>query len=481
MFGTMRVVAMDFHELRDAVFAEKPMLRHVIERQGNLSLFDYFAKSIVSPVVVPKDRQTELLGVLREIIARLVDPLVADTAIEQLRQHYYVSTADHHGPLGHPFFVNSHLAQSIANQAHGLSCIVVLSCGGISLNNSSFPRGLLLHTRTLTEERLPLWSLKDRHHPVYGLPAYTRDHIHELREKIIRLPLPIRDRHCLLSLTDEVYGAPPVFSYQWFAEQSTYTNYHLWKRIPGQEDMHLLHLEQEDIVAELLCRYHLADETLVHTLILTKDGLDAFEQYFNGIRGAFSTTESRGTFLFWGIHDGQRVALYRRGERLVSRDATIDLPIEPESVSQALRTKTIMPSMALTFIVLSFYYGLRSGGGFSQINYLTEMKTAYDKVLNHMGGNQAEKEGLARIDTTYFCGEFVFSTLKNLEKTVHATSIDLVLYGDGATAANLQALARSCTLAEGIDQMMPEFYKIITGKWPSISAPAFPYASCLYA
>ena len=135
---------MNFQELTEAVFLHSPILKKVLSEKGHLPLRDYFEENTNSSSTINPERQNELVSVIKKMITEVIDPDIAEAAITQLRNQYYVSTADHHGPITHPFFVNSHLAQSIANTQSHLNNIFVFSCGGISLNNSSFPRGILL-------------------------------------------------------------------------------------------------------------------------------------------------------------------------------------------------------------------------------------------------------------------------------------------------------------------------------------------------
>ena len=62
-----------------------------------------------------------------------------------------------------------------------------------------------------------------------------------------------------------------------------------------------------------------------------------------------------------------------------------------EALAAALRKRELMPTMALCFIVLSFYYGLRCGGGFLQPNYLTQLKEAYARFLTEIKAENSEK------------------------------------------------------------------------------------------
>ncbi len=263
---------------------------------------------------------------------------------------------------------------------------------------------------------------------------------------------------------------PRVFEYEWYGDQVTRTNYALWKKIPGQKDTNLVYLEQESIANALLLNYHMNDDTLLTKLLTDERYLNAFEKYFDGIRGAFSSEENRGTVLFWAIRDHERKKLTRTGTTLRSEDGTYEISLTKKTIAHALEKKELMPSMALTFIILSFYYGLTCGGGFSQVNYLTRMKDAYLKLLEEMG-HPEELPQVTSIKTDFFCGEFVFATMSNKKRTAHASSTDLIMYGGEETGNQLHELAKICTLASAVDEMMPEYYKILYGKETDLVPP----------
>lgn len=469
---------MDFLKLKKEVLEKTPYLRQTLEKKGDTTLLAYFEESLKFSNPVPSERQEELLQVVKEMIEKLINYEVADNAMKQLQKHYYASTADHHGPITHPFFVNSHLAQSFANKKNLLNTIFVFSCGGISLNNSSFPRGILFHNEKLEKKRLRFASLKNKHHPVFGFPAYTKSKL-EIRLKHEYATLPPEETKRLQPIIDPLYQNEKVYSYSWYSDQISQTNYRLWKKIPGQENVNLIYLEQENIAAQLLLTYHLKKETLITRLLTDESTLEAFELYFDGIQGAFSTTENRGTTLFWAIHKGKRTQLKRKKNILESTDGSYQIELTPKSLTEALQKKELMPSMALSFIVLSFYHGLTCGGGFLQVNYATEMKEAYLRFLKKID-EETEQKLVSPIKTDYFCGEFVFATIGNKNRTAHASSIDLMLYGNSNTATRLQELAEVCTLGEAIDMMMPQFYKILYGKELEITLPPAHFTPTLY-
>lgn len=463
---TVGYTCMKFSDARDAVFAAKPVFKKILEEKGDLSLYDYFQGSFHSAPAIPEERKKEFIETFRKEVSRYMGSDVADSAAMQLEKNYYVSTADHHGPLTHPFFGNSALVQSFVNKAAGFHNIIVLSCGGISMDNSSFPRGFLLHDDELAEVRLHLLS-RHKDEPVFVRAPYALTDYDAMMRELQASSLSGSAQQKFTNVIAPIYRDSHAFSYATYSEQISYTNFLFWKTIPEQADMNLIYLEQESFVIRLLLEHHLGKGTVLDALLNDTVWHNSFAAQFDGIDGAFSKEKNKGTFLWWSVLGGKRHAV--KQDELLSGQALID----------ALIHRQLMPSMALTYCVLAFYYGLHCGGGFSQVNYLAHMKEAYQKMLAECGVPEKEYSFLKEVDTSFFCGEFVLADIGNGDKKVPASPYDLVVYGDKKSGSALLEKAKDGTLVEAVDALMPELYKIVTGTTVG-EAPDSSYTSSDY-
>lgn len=363
-----------------------------------------------------------------------------------LTKRYTVSTAAHHDFATHPFFANYLIAAGYANKDAGLTIVPVLSCAGISLNNSSFPRGLLLHDEHLNSQRIKVVSLKNHHHPVYGYPGY--------RLEALTPKIPAE----LAALTNRILGDKKTAKNP-LSDQITVAVRAMTKMFPGFEPIEVAYLPQEEIAATLFLKYHLTSKTIMHRLVFEATVRNLFIKKFNGIIGAHDTEKKTGSHLFWGISDSGRVSLFVKQNTLTSTDGSFSIPLTPHTIRKALLSKKIMPTMSLTLSLLSFYYGLACAGGFSQVGYLTDMKKAYLEILEELGGLATEHAIATAVPTDLFSGEFVLATLG--EQKVAATAIDIIRNPHLFTEASLRRAMRSVTLQKAADRMMPELYKII--------------------
>src|SRR5581483_7014348 len=188
MSNKQRDLKANFEQLVEKVLEKRPVLREIIQKRGKKNLYDY-AKDYINVNLNPpiQQRQDEMIGTFQSEVERLLGNQVAQEAAQQLAAHYYVSTADHHGPVTHPFFVNSNLLTAAPFFEHSdsvLKNVIVLACGSVSLNNSSWPRGLLFNTYTkdkIQTQKLSFFPAKDRLCPVFNYRAYTKEDIERCR------------------------------------------------------------------------------------------------------------------------------------------------------------------------------------------------------------------------------------------------------------------------------------------------------------
>jgi hypothetical protein len=467
----------NFEKLKEKVLDKRPVLKEIITKRGDKNLFDYAKEYISVNLNNPiRFRQDELIGTFKEEVAKRLGEEVAEGAAAQLENYYFVSTTDHHGPLLSPFFINGNLAAAAPYFEMAdplLKYVIVLPCANVSLNNSSYPRGLIFNScknGKITFHRIPFFPANMRLCPVYNFRPYTPEDIKRarqlLRVEVTDNNLPQEEADKVSKIIDEVYDQPDIYACDNYSDQVTKTNFKIWKRFFGpssEKSPDLIYIEQEALVARLLVKYHLNTDTTI-THILFDNAYDSLiDQYFDNIQGAFSRKENYGTYLFWALPKGAkyRIQLWKKGNKLVSDDGSYELELTPENVEKALNSKELIPSMMMTFIVLSFYYGLKCLGGFSQVNYLTFMKNAYIKMQTERG-NYRSIEVCARAQTKEIGGDFTITFINGPKgEMLPATGIDLILYGDENTWPTLLEESKTIKLEEALNPIMPEFYSII--------------------
>ncbi len=457
-----------FSRLKQKVLDQKPILREILNQYGEVKLFDYAKKYAINQHPPDKARQDEFINAFCQEVTKRLGETIADSAARQLEKYYFVSTTDHHGPICHPFFVSSNLIIASSYAEHYdpvLRNVIVLACANVSLNNSSFPRGLLFHSDIASSQlqRLSFFSAKSRRCPVYKFRSYERS---DIEPKVIDLEVSQKTRDKVMSILEEVYFKPTVLEAENFSDQITKTNYLLWQKFFAPHidtNPNLIYIEQESLVARLLIQYHIYADTILNKLLFDLSFEESLKEHFEGIAGGFSYSENRGTYLFWALPKGQkyRQQLWKNGNFLVSTDGTYKLELTPENLYQALEARELIPSLLMCFLVISFFYGLKCLGGFSQVNYLTLMKKAYVNLLTSQGLTSHVND-CAKVETRDLCGDLIIAFLLSGNKVLAPTTgMDLAIYGTKNTWAELLSVPQNISLAEALGPMMPEFYKIV--------------------
>lgn len=486
---SMSITEASFQHLKTAVLSRRPILNELITKRGQKSLYDY-TKEYISVNLNPpiRQRQDELITTFRKAVAKVLGETVAAGAAKQLERYYYVSTADHHGPICHPFFVNANLLLAAPYQEINdpdLQYVIVLACASISFRNSSFPRGLLFHNaadQNFGVERVAFFPANMRACPVFNWRPYTtqeiQDSITGLHNKVKAKKITADSADATSQILQDIYLAPEAVHAQTFSEQVTKTNYALWPRFfgkPEQVPAQLITLEQETLVMQLLLDYHLDQDTIIYHILFDPEYDALIEQYFEGVMGAFSTQKKWGSYLFWAMPPGQkyRVQLWKQGNTLVSDDGAYVLELTPATVRQALERREIFPSTLLDFFVLSFYYGLKCVGGFNQINYLTEMKNNFIKMQVDRG-NYRSIEVCARAQTKEMNDGFTLAFVEDQQHKMYAAmGLDLILYGNDQTWPSLVKTIKTINVEEAFNPLLPELYRVIYNeaeRTPELSA-----------
>lgn len=466
----------NFEMLKEKVLEKRPVLREVLKKRGRDTLIDYangYVDVNLNPPIVK--RQSEFFSVIKEVTEERFGKETAEGVVKQLEKYYFVSTADHVGPLTHPFFLNANLLTAIASHTHtdpDLKYILVLACANISLNNSSFPRGLLFNTyknNELHQQRLSFLPSNSHSCSAYNFRPYTSDEVVKVQKRLKEI---IRDESLnpkisndLESIIQDIYAQPEILAAKSFREQSGKTNRHLWNRFFTKSNVklpELLHIDQEDVVIRLLTKYHLTEDTLLNHMLFDPEYEPFLNEYFDGIFGSFSRKDATGTYLFWALPKGAKLnkQLFRKGNFLVTKDESFKVELKPEPLRAAMLSGELVPSLLVNFMTISFYYGLKCLGGFNQINYLTLMKNAYIK-MNVELGNYRSIEVCARAQTKELCDGLTLAFLGyDKGRVALASGIDLILYGQEDSYQRLEDLCKTMTLEEGLNPLMPEIYRI---------------------
>lgn len=470
----------EIKRLEEAVLIKRPVLREIIEKRGHKDLFKYaeeYADVNFNEVVIA--RQNEVFSTFKKVVAKNLGEAVAQSAAKQLKKYYFVSTADHHGPICHSFFLNSNLVNSICGLSQApneFNYVIALSCANVSFSNSSFPRGLLFHSYAngrLKTQQLGLFpnSSRIRLSRVFAHPAYDECAFNRVEQRLKELEnskeISPSLSQKLNAIIREIYFSEDALKADNYSDQITKTNFLLWRKmfeamkIKGPD---LLYIELEAVVSSLLIDHHLNSATTLNRILFSPEHTKSFIKHFNNIEGGFSLEKGWGTCFFWALPKGAKYSKKLRHEDgfLINEDKSYKIELKPEEIRRGLEAKEIFPGTQLSLLVLSLYYGIKCLGGFCQVNYLTDMKQAYANVLNEMDMDQDSLKVTEDVQTKELGEDLTIAFLEATDQATDlAAGLDLILYGDERTWPILLEKTKKITVAEALSMMMPDFYHIM--------------------
>lgn len=318
--------------LLNTVQRKRPKLFGLLEREGELPLEDY-AKALYQN---PKGASEVACQILEQQVRELYGFSSASMVREQISRAGIVNTGDHHAILGHHTIFQGNILASLASSP----VYIVLAFGNIPLNNDSYPRGVILG-----DAKYPLFPDRDKLSLVYGCRAF-RD-----REK---LPNRLKEHFDI----DDI-----VFSLELLSQQISLINSRIWKLCcPTLPPM--IYIQAEDLIRELLID-NIRNEGVLFDILFDDRLRQRVLERFRGVAGAWS--ENSGTHFFWGRDEKGRAVRYSK------------MTLSPDDVIKGLTNKTLLPGLFLSFTAL-ILSGFRCLGGFSQVDYLSEMVDGLSKL-----------------------------------------------------------------------------------------------------
>jgi hypothetical protein len=452
---------MTLDEAKKVVFETKSVFADLYKKYGEKNWLEY-AKENFPKNSSMTETSKEFIIAFEKLLLPLIGREKTDRAIATIEQNGFVSTADHHGVLCHPFFANNALVRSHPSILQPDSSLIMLTCGGISISNSSFPRGIFFHDSNLKENRLLFESLKGRRRSVYGLPSFSKMVIEKEISRLEYFNLNTVAKEKLKKFLEKIKNHEQIFERNKYSDQLTIINDILWSTLFDDTRSNLVYLEAESLVRELLLSVHLKKETYIYKILFDPKYRHAYIKYFENVDGAHNTQKQKGSHFFWYIDETKNIReqLWVIGNNLESIDGRTIISLEANTISKYLLQFKLLPSTAFCYSILGFYYGLTLGGGPFQIQYLGEIKKSYEKTISEF--DAAAKKFPVRTDI--FTGDLTLIGIGNQTKVLSASLIDSLLYGDANLNNIINNEIESQTVGETLDQMIPEFVTIITGK-----------------
>lgn len=458
-----------------------PVVDRVLDQHGETLLGEYVQQPLLQSGPSYQEWH-DLLDVVYQYATPLLGSALAYRIREDLAKYPVVLTTNHHGVDYFSQSIQGSLIFSLTTFAGLISAttVPVFSFGNIPLNNSTYPRGILLYHvhPTLVEtlpEKLPLFPDRLKRCMVSVAPAFDRRMVQRAEKRLQRLldkghispelGGPLRE----ILVTD--YQHPNVITLPHYSQQAVIVNNRIWRRLFSTFDAEpeMVYLEAEKIVAMLL-EYDLSNPKSLAWGVLFNPGLrEAILQQLDGVRGCWNlkglaqrlqmkdVTEARreetlhscGTVLFWGIDaTGRRIPLVLQLEdshhgvlRGIDDYNTIwEFPYTPEALVSLLHEHKLLPSLFTCFLTLAFARGLICVGGCLQGEYLPEMQRVLVSALHENPGYQAIAPFVARVPTAFY-QDCMLAVLREVEEghLIPAGPLEIIA-GGGITRNEIEQI-----------------------------------------
>lgn len=429
-------------DIREVVFSKRPKLKELYEREKETRLVSY-----LSSVSIDARKVSDIfLNIFKDEVQKIFGDIGLNEKIDEyFKKTNYVSTVDHHGILSHSSFIQAHLAQSLVAKNNNLKIIPVLSSGSVSLDNHTFPRGLIFYGKN-GEVRIPIITSRHRQESSLGAPPPVKEQIlHALSRIKKELPLP------LYEILERVLQTG--LDKKNFSEYASMVNRGLFSNIPKFGSADLIMIPHERISARMII-----ESADIQNIFFANEFIPTYEREYKNIIGAHTDDGIHGTFLFWRIISGKREKLRFVENNIQNGDGSFSVAYSKDNIIQLLKSGELIPCMALSYTILGST-GLTLGGGFNQVDYLEKIYGASKKFFPNFSFTNAG----------VMVGDFVFAGVRSGEKVFGANYIDILKHLALSGGDEFMESIQNVTLEQAISGVLPDAYFTDTKKLPKIS------------
>jgi hypothetical protein len=388
--------------------AKSPSLENTIKSYGKSTIKDFILK-INDQQSKDYDQTQGLSKIIYDYVSPLLGREIALQTISAINKQKISLTANHHGvdyfaqsAQGTMLFTIMLRQQNVKQRA-----IPVIACANISLNNITYPRGILIYgvRKNIINEipyKIPLFPDRYKTRAVWNIPPINKEYVKMALKNVRYLyntnMISVSSYRTILEVLENEYLNEFVIGQNSYTDQAVILNYKLWKKIfkDNLSDVNVVYLSLEDIAAKLIEIDLYKADSLLNIILFDPE---VREKVISGLCRCKACWDSQilncdvdldrekrgvGTHFFWGgAKSGKRFSLFLKSykENSISlvgcsdnSDEIVNIPLDRDILAEKLRTKEIIPSLFLSYLVLSFARGITCVGGYYQSEYLPVMK-----------------------------------------------------------------------------------------------------------
>uniref|UniRef100_A0AAU2VKU4 Uncharacterized protein n=1 Tax=Streptomyces sp. NBC_00008 TaxID=2903610 RepID=A0AAU2VKU4_9ACTN len=401
--------------LLDIASAADPAVGRVLGRYGTEPVSRVLS-GLARPGEAGVQSREDLWHIVGDRVTAVYGADRARHVVNELRSHPVLLTANHYGMDTLADSVQGTVLFALQPHADGTPRrnVVMLGCGSVSLNNLTYPMGLLLYDAPAgtaeVPQRLPIFPNRLRNHAAGRVQPFDTGMVDRARTRLTGMAesgrLSQHGARVARFVLDEIVGDDDTLSAPDYGRQSARVNSALWGSVfPGNMPPAAhVQLQLEDVCAALAVKDLQDPAALLHRLMFTPTVRSTLLGGLDGARACWRLTELRarlrrssdlglgdeGTAFFWAMTDyGRRVPLVleeRSGGMWLAgvdeRGERWEFPFAPEPVAAAVGAGQLVPSLFVCFTVLVFARAVVCVGGHYQARYLPMMRDGVVAALN---------------------------------------------------------------------------------------------------
>ena len=490
--------------LHEHVLAQRENLHDLIQTSGKTQV-GAWSTGFCTPWAVPLPTDDPLFHILYNCTASILGKAAASHLVRQLEASPNILTANHQGLDCYSQTLQGTLLFALSRLRHpnnDPTCLPILACGNIPLNNLTYPQGILLARRATTPTgrnesrqtavKIPIFPRRMQHALASKLNAYTPAMLDNARTRVLatQTGLLISEKKSLLKLLDDVYL--PALQYKNYCDQCVDLNARSWPAIFSRDLRPLLpqpvYLGLESISTQLLIADLHNQKSLIHALMFDPKLNTALLQTLDEntgcwslkdlstVRsiGSFVPNQRLGTLFFWTLdHKGCKIPmdLVESGQTkqlvpLKTTPLTRGIDWTPAGITEALLAGRILPSLFTCYTMLALARRLVCHGGIYQTEYLPEMQAGVCKALQETG-RKATAARIKKIRTDAFCTGQNLAMARYRDGTcIPAGRIEFMAAG-GITPEHLEKMANLTLLEANLAALPETFAPFLPEQWQS--------------
>lgn len=427
--------------------------KHLEDSQRNKSLLSFVHEEMSKKESGQAEEgysPSELTEIIVDYIRVRSGEAIAKKAAETLKSNTLLM-ADHYGGIystqsfqGDLLYIKGLKEAGVKTEA-----VPILACAQVPLNNSTFPRGMILYDTDEAPLKLPVTNAKNRVSAACAVKGFDADDVNRFIKRI-RSDVPGEKGEALLRLSEEIYKREEVLRETDFRKQMYYVGKDVMERCLDGETV--LFVDFEEVFGKLFLKDLKRTDSLCFRILYDRNFRNALKEempemnLFVGIDG-----EGKSFPLVLG-DDG-----FLRGKTRGNEEVVYNT--DEGTLQELIKSGKIFVSLYVCIVLSAFQRGMTLFGGIFQSVYLNEWK---QKTMAAMKRTGCEKEA-ERIGTVpgdgYISGP-IFALTKGCSGLVNAGPLEMIL--QKKTLKDIEHLISETTVFDAHVMGMYEFYNDLT-------------------